>query len=184
MFNTYVIIGGKSSRMGTDKASLLFEGQTFLNRIIKAVNPQITSIKLVSSLEKHQNLSYETIPDIETNKGPVSAIASALSHTNTPLNLILSCDIPLIQQNLLDWLLKQHNDIFQATLICCNGKKMPLIGIYNKNCLPTFKEHLNINQLKLMTVLEDLKVNFLEVPEIWKQQILNINTPEQLKAIQ
>ena len=184
MFTTYLIIGGKSSRMGSDKASLLINGQTFLKNIIKAANPFNAPIKLVSSLEKHQDLGYETIPDMETDKGPVSAITSALSDTNTSLNLILSCDIPLIQHNSLDWLLKQHNDAYQATVICCNEKKMPLIGIYNTNCLSTFKEHLKINQLKLMTLLEDLKVNFVEVPEIWKQQILNINTPEQLKAIQ
>lgn len=184
MLTTYIIIGGKSSRMGMDKAGLVLGADTFLNRIIKAVTPLQSPVKLVSSLLQHQNMGYPIIPDLKKEKGPVAAISSALSETDTPLNLILSCDVPLLQYNTLEWLLKQHNSNYEATIICSNGKKMPLVGIYNKSCFAVFNDHLIKNQLKLMRVLEDLNVNYIEIPEMWKHQILNINTPEQLKAIQ
>ncbi len=184
MFTTYILIGGKSSRMGTDKASVLLKGQTFINRIITAVNPFKTTIKLVSSLDQHNNLDYQIIPDIEKDKGPVSAITSALSDTKTAMNLILSGDIPLLQNNTLEWLVNKHQNEYQATIICSDTKKMPLIGVYNKSCVTVFEKHLKKNQLKLMHVLDDLKVNFIEIPKKWQQQILNINTPEELKAIQ
>lgn len=184
MFTTYILIGGKSSRMGTDKASVLLKGETFIKRILNAVKPFKTPIKLVSSLSEHKSLGYQIITDIEKDKGPVSAITSALSDTKTALNLILSVDVPLLQYNTLEWLLKQHNNDYQASIICSDTKQMPLIGIYNKSCVTVFEKHLSNNQLKLMFVLEDLKVNFIEIPKKWQQQILNINTPEELKSVQ
>ena len=88
MITTYIIIGGKSSRMGSDKASLLLNGSTFLNRIITALDQLKTTINIVSSLAIHENLAYKTLPDFEKNKGPVSAIISALNDTKTMLTLL------------------------------------------------------------------------------------------------
>lgn len=181
--SSYILCGGKSSRMGTDKALQLLKGQTFLSYITKAITPITSSIQLVTSNPKHNNLGFKCITDIELEKGPVSAITSALSETNTPVNLILSCDIPLINQNLLNWLVENHVSSFDATIICHNKKQMPLVAVYHKRCLPTFKTHLQKNQLKLMTVLNDLNVNYLEVPKVWEAQLANINTVKQLNQI-
>ena len=181
---SYIIAGGKSSRMGCDKATTILNEKSFLTHITKAINPLGTKIKLVSSLSKHQNLGYEVIFDEYINKGPVSAIISALNNTNTDLNLILSCDIPLLQYNLVDWLIKQHTNNYEATIVCLDSKKMPLIGIYSKNCISVFKEHIEKNQLKLMSVIDNLNVNYIEIPKKWAKQITNINTPEELKNLE
>jgi len=151
--STYIIIGGKSSRMGTDKANFSFGNKSFLMHIIDAVKPITSVINLVSSLNQHQNLGYRVINDLENDKGPVCAITSPLSDSNTEMNIILSCDIPFIKTNLLNWLLKQHSNIINR-------------------------------QLKLMHVLNDIKINVVEVPEKWKKQVSNINTVEQLNVLQ
>jgi len=182
--NTYIISGGKSSRMRSDKATLMFKDKTFLSHITEALQPLNTTIKLVSSLKQHQDLGYNTITDIETDKGPVCGITSALSNSNTDFNIILSCDIPFIKTDLLDWLLKSHSTNYDATIVCCEGKNMPLIGIYNTLCKKVFNTHLKNGQLKLMHVLNDLKINSIEVPNQWKKQVSNINTMEQLNALQ
>ncbi len=181
---TYILTGGKSSRMGCDKATSLFNEKSFLTHILEAVKPLDTTIKLVSSLPEHQNLDIEIVLDADVDKGPVCGITSALSNTNTALNLILSCDIPLLQYNLVDWLINEHTSNYEATVICLNSKKMPLIAVYSKECLNVFKTHLNKNKLKLMHVLDNLNVNYVEVPEIWAKQITNVNTPEELKNIE
>jgi len=181
---TYIICGGKSSRMGSDKASMLFNEQSFLSHIIKACSKLDAPIKLVSSLTQHKNLEYSIVPDLKKEKGPVCGITSALSETNTSLNLILSCDIPLIKYNLISWLINQHSANYDVTIISHMSKKMPLIGVYNASCSKIFKTHLKNQQLKLMNVLNDLKVNYVEVPKKWSLQITNINTLEDLKAVQ
>lgn len=181
---TYILTGGKSSRMGYDKATALLNGKSFLTRILEAVKPLNTKIKLVSSLPQHQKLDVQVILDTDIDKGPVCGITSALTDTNTTLNLILSCDIPQLQYNLVDWLIKQHTSNYEATVICSNSKKMPLIAVYSKECLNVFKTHLGENKLKLMSVLENLNVNYVEVPKGWEHQVTNVNTPEELKNIE
>ena len=182
--STYIIIGGKSSRMGTDQANFSFGNKSFLMHIIDAVKPITSVINLVSSLNQHQNLGYRVINDLENDKGPVCGITSALSDSNTEMNIILSCDIPFIKTNLLNWLLKQHSNSYDATIISSEDKKMPLIGIYNTTCKTIFNTHLINGKLKLMHVLNDIKINVVEVPEKWKKQVSNINTVEQLNVLQ
>ncbi len=181
---TYIVCGGKSSRMGSDKASFLLNGKSFLQHITESASKLKNEIKLISSLKKHENLNYPLVPDLKKEKGPVCGITSALSDSKTENNLILSCDIPFIEYNALHWLIGKHSINYDATVISCNQKKMPLIGIYNTACLKTFKTHLEKDHLKLMNVLNNLNVNYVEVPEKWTKQVANINTQEQLKAIQ
>ena len=92
----FIIAGGKSSRMGTDKATLLWNNKTFIQHIIDAFNSLRIDIKLVSSLQKHKNANIPIVEDIFKNAGPVAGIASALSETKTNINVIVSCDVPLI----------------------------------------------------------------------------------------
>ncbi|WP_010178444.1 molybdenum cofactor guanylyltransferase [Aquimarina agarilytica] len=179
----YILCGGKSTRMMTDKALSIYKGETFLSRIIKAVDYLESSIVLVSSNPKHTNLNTGCIPDIINNKGPVSGIITALKNTVTDTNIILSCDLPLIKKDLINWLLNQHKADYDGTVITCNGKQMPLIAIYNKNSLPVFERHLINEQLKLMNVLKELHINFVEIPENLAYQTANINTPKQLKEL-
>ncbi len=181
--STYILCGGKSSRMETDKALSIYKGETFLSRIIKAVDFLQNKIVLVSSNPKHINLNIECIPDIINDKGPVSGIVTALKNTETDINIILSCDIPLIKNDLVGWFLNQHNTSYDGTVITCNGKHMPLIAIYNKKSLPIFEQHLKNEQLKLMNVLKELHINYIETPSKLAYQTVNINTPEQLKNI-
>ena len=184
MDNTvYILCGGKSTRMMTDKALSIYKGQTFLSRIIKALDFLQNEIVLVSSNPKHMNLNITCIPDIVSNKGPVSGIVSALKNTKTDTNIILSCDIPLIKKDLINWLIRQHKTDYDGTVITCNGKHMPLIAIYNKSSLPVFEKNLINEQLKLMNVLKELHINFVEIPKNLAYQTANINTPEQLKEI-
>jgi len=180
---TYILTGGNSTRMGTDKALQLLKGKAFIQYILKALNPIKTTIKLVSSKPSHQNLTCDYITDIAKNKGPLSGIVSALKDTKNKWNLILSCDTPLLQTSFIEWLMTHHNNEYDATICIVNNKKMPLTAIYNKNCQSIFAKHLQANQLRVMNVLEDLNVNYVNVPDAIHIQLTNVNTPEQLKAI-
>jgi len=182
-FATYILTGGNSTRMGTDKALQIFRKQTFLQHILNALKPINTTIKLVSSKQSHQNLDFDYIVDIAKDKGPVSGIASALKDTKNKWNLILSCDIPLLQTNFIEWLIANHHSSFDATVCIVEDKKMPLTAIYNKSCLSLFSKHLKTNQLRVMSVIQDLNINYIKVPKDFRAQLTNVNTPEQLKAI-
>jgi len=181
--STYILTGGNSTRMGTDKALRLYRGQAFIQYVLNALKPLGSEIKLVSSHKKHHHLNFGFVKDIEENKGPVSGVFSALSDSKTTWNLILSCDIPLLKTSFIKWLIQNHDANFDCTIPLVNEKKMPLTAIYNQTCKKIFSKHLQHNQLKVMRVLEDLEVNYINVPFQFHEQLTNVNTPEQLKEI-
>lgn len=181
--STYILCGGKSSRMGTDKALIDYKGIPFLKHITKAVAPIPGVITLVSDLPQHQHIGYPIIRDQKKEMGPVSAICTALQHTKTAWNLIISCDLPLVQTNFLEWLLAQDSSNFEATVGILDGQKMPLVALYHQNCATIFKENLDQHQLKVMMVLEQLNINWVTIPEKFQGQLININTPKDLALI-
>lgn len=181
--STYILCGGKSSRMGKDKALLDYNGSPFLKHIINAVTPISEAITLVSALPQHHQLGFPFIVEQKKEMGPVSAISTALEHTKSVWNLIISCDVPLIQTNFLEWLLAQDYAGFDALIGVVEEKKMPLVALYHQNCATIFKENLDQHQLKVMMVLEQLNINWVTIPEKFQGQLININTPKDLALI-
>lgn len=182
-FSTYILTGGNSTRMGTDKALQEYKSNSFLSYIITAVESLSLPFKLISSKVIHHQLGYNYILDIKKDKGPVSGITTALKNSLNEWNLILSCDTPLLQSSFLKWLLQNHSSKHDATICLVKNKKMPLTAIYNKNCAPIFENHLQQDQLRVMDVIKNLNVKYISVPTELQAQLANINTPEQLKKI-
>ncbi len=169
--------------MGADKALQSWQGHSFISYILKASLATSNKTILVSSKKAHNLLNYECVKDIAINKGPVSGITSALTHSKTSWNLILSCDVPLLESSFLHWLREHFNPNYDATVCMVNQKKMPLTSIYHNRCKAIFNNHLKKNQLRVMEVLKDLNVNYIDVPVEFHRQLTNVNTPEQLKLI-
>jgi len=182
-FATYILTGGNSTRMGADKALQQYKNNSFLFYITSAVKSLSLSFKLVSSKAIHHQLGYNYIMDIKKDKGPVSGITSALKDSLSEWNLILSCDTPLLQSSFLEWLLENYSPKHDATICLVDEKKMSLTAIYNKSCVTVFEKHLQQDQLRVMSVIENLNVKYISVPTELRAQLANINTPEQLKEI-
>jgi molybdopterin-guanine dinucleotide biosynthesis protein A len=105
----FILCGGKSSRMQSEKGLVLFQNKPFIEHIIKAILPITDKIKLVTANKEYDYLPYDKIPDTVTDKGPLGGIYTALTDSETEFNLILSCDIPLISTELLSELISKHN---------------------------------------------------------------------------
>jgi molybdopterin-guanine dinucleotide biosynthesis protein A len=175
----YILAGGKSSRMGSDKGLLLLENKQFVTYIFDALSEVCNSIIVVTSNHEYNKLGLKTIEDCIPNKGPVGGIYTVLKNTSTDLNLIISVDAPFVTSELLQWMLSNHKLEDQITLLTNQGKEIPLIAIYNSNLEPVFKKALDQDQLKLRDLVHSVKSNVLQVPEEFKNQIQNINTKEE-----
>ena len=92
-----ILCGGKSSRMQSEKGLVLYQNKPFIEHIIEAVLPISNNIQLVTNTNDYNYLAYKKIKDVVVDKGPLGGIYSALIHSDSEINLILSCDIPLIQ---------------------------------------------------------------------------------------
>src|SRR6058998_1400393 len=90
----FVLVGGRSSRMGRDKACLPLQGRTLLEHVAAAVAAAAGSVTLVGSPERYQNLGFRVIADSLPGCGPLGGIHTALGASPADWNLIVACDMP------------------------------------------------------------------------------------------
>lgn len=180
----YILCGGKSSRMKTEKGLVELNGKTFLQWILEAVYPLTNNITLVTKNDAYSKFELPMIQDLVDNMGPVGGIYTALSHSHSRYNLILSCDIPKITTQVLSELIELAiNSDKEVSILCDETHDYPLIGCYQKKLLPVFKNAVFQNHLKLRTLVDSL--SHQKFPVIQKNQfaLQNINSKEDLELI-
>lgn len=159
--NGYVLAGGKSSRMGTDKGLLKFYGKPIIQIIVEQLQPAVSNTIIISKNEAYKKFGLEVIPDLINDKGPAGGIHAALSHTDSDKIFVVSCDMPNITTNAIQYIIEQsfHS---QITLPLNNGNVEPLFGVYAKTCLPLWQQLIEQGKIKLqemVTHFELLKIN-------------------------
>ena len=178
-----ILCGGKSSRMQSEKGLVLYQNKAFIEHIIDAVLPISRNIQLIANGNDYDYLKYNVVKDLIIDKGPIGGIYSALTQSETELNLILSCDIPLISTEIVLELIANHNSNFDATLFEDAHRIHPLIGIYSKNCLPILKKAIDEDDLKMMHFLSKISLQKLNVDEPKSHLFKNINTIAELNEL-
>lgn len=152
---TYILAGGKSSRMGEDKATMVFKGKPMIQWTIDYLSQLSMEIKISSSNPSHKKLGLEVVNDQYQNIGPIGAIYSCLQDAKSDSVLITCCDYPLLDSKFYQALIDayNHEEIFIV-------KSHPLIGIYGKSCLPIIRQNIIEGQYKVMESVK--KCNFKE----------------------
>ena len=179
----FILCGGKSSRMQSEKGLVLFQDKPFIEHIIQAILPITENIKLITNTREYDYLPYLKIPDIIADKGPLGGIYTALSHSETNFNLILSCDIPLISTELLSELISKHNEEAEITVFASESRLHPLIGIYSKKALPVVKSAIDNNDLKMMNLIANVPHQIIKIDESENFHLTNINSADELNDL-
>jgi len=156
-----ILAGGKSSRMGVDKGLMLLNQKPMVQHVIDTVKLIADELIIVANNEEYKQFGYEVIPDEIENAGPLAGICAGLKQANYYYNFVLSCDVPFVTKEMLS-LLKQEVAGFDAAIFEKANHLHPLIGIYSKNCLPTFEAALNNKELKIKTVLHHVNVKKID----------------------
>lgn len=180
--NGYVLAGGKSSRMGTDKGLLKFNGKPIIQIIVEQLQPAVSNAIIVSKNEAYKKFGLEVIPDLINDKGPAGGIHAALSHTDSDKVFVVSCDMPNITTNAIQYIIEQsfHS---QITLPLNDGKVEPLFGVYAKTCLPLWQQLIEQGKIKLqemVTHFDLLKINVENHKFFNAELFLNINDKNDL----
>ncbi|OEK08177.1 hypothetical protein A8C32_01565 [Flavivirga aquatica] len=179
-----ILAGGKSTRMGTDKGFLLLNEKPFIQYSIDALKPLVSEIIIVSDHPEYDTLGFKRVTDFIKDAGPVAGIYSGLEASKTNYNLILSCDIPLIKTDILEKLVRTihfETNIIQIESI---GKTMPLIALYKKQCKTTFYNLLQKGERRLRVAVKTCGVKNITLDSVNNICTMNVNTPEQLKAVE
>ncbi len=182
--NGIILAGGKSSRMGSDKALLLYKNKTFLEHVVSAIKPLVDDILIISNNKEHQVDNCTTIPDLILNSGPIAGIYTGLKHTNTESNLVLSCDIPLVQTSILELIIKNNEPNKDVIQIIDDPYSMPLIALYKKRIAPFLLSELKTGERRLVMAINKLNKKNISVTKGQLNLLMNINTVADLKTLE
>jgi molybdopterin-guanine dinucleotide biosynthesis protein A len=173
----FVLVGGNSSRMEQDKALLPWRGETLVENIARKVQEAAGNVALVGRAHIPGIQDFECLPDLRPGCGPLGGIETALGSGRGELNLILACDLPLLDgavpRQLLDTAAKTNAKCVVAT--SPDGRVHPLCAVYGIDCLPTVRLALDARRLKLMDLLGTLRAEYFKI----RTPMWNVNTPEE-----
>jgi molybdenum cofactor guanylyltransferase len=174
----YILAGGKSSRMGIDKALLMLGKQCILQHIIAIAKMITQNVYLVTSNPIYTSFNIPIISDLLFQKGPAGGIDALLHHTKQEYNVVLSCDMPFIDTQSIKILL-HHAIGFSITYSVYNQYPEMMFSIFHKNCRDNWRNHILKNELKLSTLIAHFHTNELDsgiLVNTNPKLFININT--------
>jgi molybdopterin-guanine dinucleotide biosynthesis protein A len=185
----FVLAGGKSTRMGSDKAFLPWGDGTLLSHVLKLVAGVTPRARIVGDARKFAAFGA-VIEDIYRDHGPLGGIHAALSSTTTGLNLMLAVDSPLIEAQFLQFMigLARGTDAV-ATLPRADGLLQPLCAVYRREFLQPAEQALQAGRNKIDTLFSTVSTRVIENDELVRvgfsaAMFRNLNTPEEWKEEQ
>jgi molybdopterin-guanine dinucleotide biosynthesis protein A len=140
---------------------------------------QYTSRILLSSANPaYQRFGLEMIQDEVRDSGPAAGLAVTLKNSRTDWNIVFACDLPFLEQELIDTLLEKTIGC-KAVIPIHNGEKEPMAGVYHSDLGIIFEEALKSGTLALYKILDKTEVHYEEVDHLlvkYPNLFVNFNT--------
>jgi molybdenum cofactor guanylyltransferase len=180
----FILAGGKSSRMGRDKAFLQLGGRTLLARALDLAGAVTANTRIVGSPEKFAEIG-PVVQDIYPGRGPLAAIHAALTTTDTERNLVLAVDMPFLRPDFLYYLVSRARET-SATVVLPRAATglQPLCAVYDRKFAGVAKQSLRAGRNKIDTLFMEVETRILEPEELARngfgeEMFCNLNTEEE-----
>ena len=179
----FLLAGGKSSRMGADKAFLNFEGGTLLDRALGVLKAACGSVTIVGDPAKFASAG-PVVADVFPGCGPLGGIQAALVDTRAELNAILAVDMPFASAELVSLLLAAAEDSGAViTVPRTQAGLQPLCAVYRRDIASTAEQALRAGNYKIDAAFAGVRLRIVDAAELAaggfsEKNFLNINTPE------
>jgi molybdopterin-guanine dinucleotide biosynthesis protein A len=184
----FILAGGKSTRMGTDKAFVEYEGRTLLARALDLARSVSDDVRIVGSTQTFAPFA-PVVEDVFCDCGPLGGIHAALQASQTELNLMLAVDTPYVSWAFLQYLISRAESAPEAAVVVPRGNEgwQPLCGIYRREFARAAEHALRAGQNKIDRLFDQVRTRVLDQEELegagFSPAIFrNLNTPEELEA--
>lgn len=168
--------------MGADKGLMSFRGKAMIEHIIEELQRYTKEIIIISNNEEYKKFALPVHKDIISNKGPLGGIYTGLIHSNNELNLVVSCDVPFVNDTVLSKLIEHCID-YDITVFEQEKQLHPLIGVYRKTLAEDIKKAIDNGQLKAKDFIRSASSNIINVDAKTFESVhsfRNINTLQEL----
>lgn len=183
----FILAGGKSTRMGTDKAFVMLEGRTLLVRMLELARSVCADVKIVGDPAKFAAFA-PVVEDVFPGCGPLGGIHAALRSSQTDLNLMLAVDMPFVSTAFLGFLIGRARDsIATVTVVRPPEGWQPLCGVYRRALVGSAENALQAGRFKIDALFEKMQTQVIEEEELQREGFSadlfrNLNTPQDLAA--
>jgi molybdenum cofactor guanylyltransferase len=190
-----ILAGGRSRRMGSDKAWLELDGQPLVARVALRILPLASEIifsaanpELFHQLARSLPIATQVVSDRRVDAGPLAGMDAGIRAAHHDLVLALAADMPFVNPQLLRYMIDLAEG-YDAVVPHVRSRrtgdlmKEPLHALYRRSCLPAIGAHLAANDFQAFSFLPDVHTRMVEPEEITRLDpeclsFFNVNTPE------
>lgn len=179
-----ILAGGKSRRMGFNKAFLPYADKTFIEHQIARLNKIFDEIILsANDARLYAHLNLPIVSDILPERGPLSGICAGLIRSTSFHSFVIACDMPFIHEKIILYLREQIGGYDVVVPQTSRGLE-PLHAFYSRNCIQPMYRCLNEGRLRIIDFFSEVKVKIVDEQEFKEldvptQPLVNLNTPEE-----
>jgi molybdopterin-guanine dinucleotide biosynthesis protein A len=183
-----ILSGGKSIRMGENKAFIQIEGVPIIHRIHTLFKKLFQEIIIVTNQkELFSNLDSKVYDDLLPQRGVLGGLYTGLFFSSFPYSFCVACDMPFLKAPVIEYLVRNIGS-YDVVVPKTNDGLQPLHAIYSKNCLEPIKKIVGEGRYKIIDLYGMVKVKIIEEKEFidldpMKESFININTPDELLLI-
>jgi molybdenum cofactor guanylyltransferase len=181
-----ILAGGKSRRMGTDKALLSVGREAMIERAAAELDKVCAEV-LISGCgeETGRRLGLKVVPDLIKGMGPLSGIHAALLAAQSEKCLVVPCDMPFLSAELAEVMIRQSEG-YDVAVPQHGDYLQPLFAVYDKSCIQAIEEALRNNRHKVVDFYPRMRVNYvsetiLQAAADIDTVFFNVNTPLELE---
>jgi molybdopterin-guanine dinucleotide biosynthesis protein A len=179
-----LLAGGRSLRMGDDKARIEIDGRPLLSRSLALLCRYFAEVVIAGDRHDLAQPGIPAIPDVYPGSA-LGGLYTGLRTAQTDWIFVAPCDMPYPDARILELLVKRREG-FDAVVPRTPDGYEPVFALYHKNCLPLMEEMLQQGLFRIYDFYQRINIHYLDwhlMPNDWERALLNINTPEQLARL-
>ena len=180
-----VLAGGQSLRMGQDKSFVTLAGRPLVEHTLERVARLGLPVHIITNLpERYAQYGLPMFADVIPAKGSLGGLYTALTYSSTAWTLCVACDMPFLNEALLEDLLARR-DICDAVVPVVAARPQSLHAIYHQRCLGSIHDALVRDDLKIQRLFGRISVHFVAEAHLRAfdpdlRSFVNVNTPDEL----
>lgn len=180
-----VLAGGRSRRLGQDKALLSWHGRTLIEHLVTQLKELSDDLLVITGPEMRYRdlLDVPILADEIKERGPMGGLYTGLKRARYDYSLAVACDMPLVSSALVGLLSQGIDERIQAIVPQVRGHRVPTLAIYHKKCLSVIERLLSQGHASLQDLLNFVPTKILSENQLRKvdpslHSFTNLNTPE------
>jgi molybdopterin-guanine dinucleotide biosynthesis protein A len=183
-----ILSGGKSVRMGEDKAFIQVDGVPIISRIYDLFKELFQEVIIVTNQrEFFRNFDSKICQDLIPDKGALGGLYTGLFFSSFQYSFCVACDMPFIKKSLIQYLIKNIQDDDVVVPRTKDGFQ-PLHAIYSKSCLNPIKRIIDEGKYKIIDFYRMVRLRIVEEHDFlsldpFRESFINVNTPEELLSL-